>query len=221
MSTINERIAQVVESSGLTKTAFAAEINISQPYLSQLCFASGKNPSDRTISDICRIFDVDEIWLRTGEQEPQDKTIQGNRLEDTQEDMKDVETIGKRIKTIRIRSGKSQKKFAESIRLTQNFIWQIEKGQRSPSNRTIMDICNVYGIDENWVRTGAGEMHSKIQGDAAPFGNESEDVFAQLRLIRAIAKLPPDYFPAVEKLLVALADTLEKPPKSSENPPEK
>lgn len=27
-------------------------------------------PSDRTISDICREFGCDEIWLRTGEGEP-------------------------------------------------------------------------------------------------------------------------------------------------------
>ena len=27
-------------------------------------------PSDRTISDICRIFSVDEVWLRTGVGEP-------------------------------------------------------------------------------------------------------------------------------------------------------
>ena len=36
MSTINERIAEVVETSGLKKTVFAEKLGISQPYLSQL-----------------------------------------------------------------------------------------------------------------------------------------------------------------------------------------
>ena len=65
MSMLNERIADVVANTGLTKTKFAEKINISQPYLSQLC-SGAKLPSDRTITDICREFRVDEVWLRTG-----------------------------------------------------------------------------------------------------------------------------------------------------------
>lgn len=60
------RISLVVEKSGLTKTAFAKRINVSQGLVSQIC--SGiTTPSDRTISDICREFRVSEKWLRTGE----------------------------------------------------------------------------------------------------------------------------------------------------------
>ena len=65
MSTLSERIAAVVEDSKLSKTKFAEKIGISQPYLSQIC-SGVKVPSDRTISDICRIFDVQEDWLRNG-----------------------------------------------------------------------------------------------------------------------------------------------------------
>lgn len=67
MSTINERIAQVVAHSGLTKTAFGERLNVSQQYISKLC-ANGA-PSDRTINDICREFSVDPLWLRTGDGE--------------------------------------------------------------------------------------------------------------------------------------------------------
>ena len=62
---MHTRISKIVAESGLTKTEFAKRIGISQPFLSQLC--SGiKIPSDRTISDICRIFDIQEDWLRHG-----------------------------------------------------------------------------------------------------------------------------------------------------------
>jgi transcriptional regulator with XRE-family HTH domain len=66
---LSDRISLVVASSKLSKTKFAEQINISQPYLSQLC-AGIKTPSDRTITDICREFNVNEVWLRTGDGEP-------------------------------------------------------------------------------------------------------------------------------------------------------
>lgn len=66
---IADRIKGVVAASGLTQKSFAERINVSAPFISQLC--SGLSaPSDRTISDICREFGVNEIWLRTGCGEP-------------------------------------------------------------------------------------------------------------------------------------------------------
>lgn len=66
---MKNRIAKTVEMSGLTKTAFAKRINVSQGLVSQMC-SGATNPSDRTITDICREFGVNEVWLRTGEGEP-------------------------------------------------------------------------------------------------------------------------------------------------------
>lgn len=65
MDTINDRISAVIKATKLTKTAFAERINLSQSYVSSLCIGR-KVPSDRTISDICKAFNVDEEWLRTG-----------------------------------------------------------------------------------------------------------------------------------------------------------
>lgn len=73
------RISLVVDKSGLTKTAFAKRINISQPFLSQLC-SGYSNPSDRTISDICREFRVSEKWLRTGEGQMEIDETQRDKL---------------------------------------------------------------------------------------------------------------------------------------------
>ena len=65
---IGKRIASIIESLGIKKVEFAKAINVDQSFISQI--TSGKrNPSDRTIADICREFGVNEIWLRTGEGE--------------------------------------------------------------------------------------------------------------------------------------------------------
>ena len=68
MSEVNTRIAAVIQASGLTKTAFSKKIGLSQPFVSQLANGDA-SPSDRTIADICREFNVNEHWLRTGEGE--------------------------------------------------------------------------------------------------------------------------------------------------------
>lgn len=63
-----DRIAAVIDDSGISKTKFAEKIAISPAFLSQMC-SGVRSPSDRTISDICRKFHINENWLRTGEGE--------------------------------------------------------------------------------------------------------------------------------------------------------
>lgn len=69
MDTINERIAHCIVITGLTKTAFAKRINLSQPHISKITLGDSI-PSDRTIADICREFHISEKWLRNGEGTP-------------------------------------------------------------------------------------------------------------------------------------------------------
>lgn len=66
MDSINSRIAQIVELSGLTKTEFAQKINVSQSYVSKLC-AGNALPARRTIEDIARVFKINPYWLETGQ----------------------------------------------------------------------------------------------------------------------------------------------------------
>ena len=66
---MHTRINEIVKRSGLTKTDFAKRLGVSQPFVSKICTGDA-TPSDRTISDICREFGVNEVWLRTGEGEP-------------------------------------------------------------------------------------------------------------------------------------------------------
>lgn len=70
METINDRIAQLInEKCEGNKSAFARRLNITPAYAAQL-YSGVREPSDRTVSDICREFSVNPEWLRTGEGEP-------------------------------------------------------------------------------------------------------------------------------------------------------
>lgn len=63
---MKRRIEQIIEAEKITKAAFAKKIGVSAPFITQLCKGDA-NPSDRTVSDICREFHVRREWLETGE----------------------------------------------------------------------------------------------------------------------------------------------------------
>jgi transcriptional regulator with XRE-family HTH domain len=63
---IGSRINSLIVSLGIKKVRFAEQIKVDQSYVTQLI--KGRNyPSDRVIDNICRAFDVNEQWLRTGD----------------------------------------------------------------------------------------------------------------------------------------------------------
>lgn len=69
MNEISKRIASVVDAKyNGNKSAFAREIKITPAYAAQL-YSGQRIPSERTIIDIARVCGVNEIWLRTGEDE--------------------------------------------------------------------------------------------------------------------------------------------------------
>ena len=99
METINDRIAWCVKDSKLTKTAFSEKLNVSQAFISQLC-SGAKMPSDRTIADICREFNISDLWLRTGEGEPHSQRDEDEEFLEVMEQihMSDDELIKRIIK---------------------------------------------------------------------------------------------------------------------------
>lgn len=65
---MNTRIKEVREAKGLSQADFAEMLNLKRNSIS-LIEVGKRNPSDRTIVDICNTFNVSEEWLRTGEGE--------------------------------------------------------------------------------------------------------------------------------------------------------
>lgn len=65
---MNQRITAIRRSANLTQEKFAEKIGLTRNFV-WMIEKGERVPSDRTISDICREFGVDEHWLRTGEGE--------------------------------------------------------------------------------------------------------------------------------------------------------
>lgn len=65
---MNNRVAEVRKHYSLTQEKFAERLGLSRNYV-WMIEKGERFPADRTISDICREFNVNEIWLRTGDGE--------------------------------------------------------------------------------------------------------------------------------------------------------
>ena len=76
-----------------------------------------------------------------------------------------MEDIINRIKEVRQALDLNQNDFAEVLNLKRNSITQIETGRRNPSDRTIMDICREFNVNEEWLKTGQGEMFREFTED--------------------------------------------------------
>lgn len=63
-----------------------------------------------------------------------------------------------RIKELRQALNLTQQEFAARIGSVQNTITGYETGRRSPSNQVLSLICKEFNVNEDWLRTGQGEM---------------------------------------------------------------
>lgn len=74
--------------------------------------------------------------------------------------------INSRIKKIRIELKLSQTEFAKALGVTQPSLSDIEKGKTTNiDERNIKLICKEFNVNEEWLRTGEGEMFSYAADD--------------------------------------------------------
>lgn len=125
-----------------------------------------------------------------------------------------------RIAEVRKAAGLSQAEMADRLGLSRNFISLVENGNRIPSDRTIADICRVFGVNRVWLETGVGEPFQpkdKREELKAVFadvlsGRQSE----KNAFIEAMAQLPDDVFPVLVKSWIAAAEEMKQKLKEKE-----
>lgn len=114
-----------------------------------------------------------------------------------------------RIKKIRKELDLTQQKFADRIGVKQNTVAQYEMGRNIPIDSVISLICREFNVNEDWLRTGEGEMFIKQTRDeqiASFVGSiqSSEDDSFKKRFISMLSSLGESEWEVLEKMVIML-----------------
>ncbi len=126
-----------------------------------------------------------------------------------------MDTISDRIQTLIASLGIRKVDFATNLNITQAFVSQICSGARNPSDRTISDICRIYGVREHWLRTGEGDMMEPLERDqeiARILGRilSADSPSVKRRFINVLCKASEEELEAIERFAVRLAEEYKK-----------
>lgn len=117
--------------------------------------------------------------------------------------------MNERIRQLRNSLKLSQAEFGAKISLSQNYIWMIEKGERTPSDRTISDICREFNVSLAWLEDGVGEMYVQRSANeelgllVTDIMSDADDSFRK-RFISLLMALPPEKWSEIENFVKKL-----------------
>ena len=67
-----------------------------------------------------------------------------------------------RLKQLRKELGLTQQEFSDQIGIKRNTFSQYENGRNEPIDAVIKLICGKFNVNEDWLRTGEGEMFVQV-----------------------------------------------------------
>lgn len=117
--------------------------------------------------------------------------------------------INKRIKELRQELGLSQPIFAQRISISNGYIAAIELGNRRVNDRIIKLVCSEFNVNEDWLRTGEGEMFEQLtrNQEIAQEVNrvlKSKPESFRARLISALCRLDDSDWDVLEKIAIQM-----------------
>lgn len=114
--------------------------------------------------------------------------------------------IGERIRYLR-KSVLEQTldEFGSRIKLGKSAVSNMETGQRGVTDQTILSICREFGVSEQWLRYGEGEMMVKLTADEQIANLIAEaqagpPTSPKRRMLLAIAKLDDEDWEALARI---------------------
>lgn len=116
-----------------------------------------------------------------------------------------MDTLGERLKAAIKDSKRQAKDIAEELGITATYLSNICTNRMTPSDRLIMDICRLLGINKRWLMTGKGDMYDpedRLQAIARLTNDilEDADDSFKSRLIVTLSKLNSEDWQTLKKI---------------------
>jgi len=89
--------------------------------------------------------------------------------------------MAERFAAVREKIGIKQAEFAEALGISRPTIAGLEKGYAKITERNIKTVCQVYNINENWLKTGQGAMFNTAFSQADPINEDEEELIRMFR----------------------------------------
>lgn len=70
--------------------------------------------------------------------------------------------MNERIKILRKKLNLTQQQFADKIKVKRNTVATYEMGRSIPSDSAIALICKTFHVNEEWIRSGNGEIFEEV-----------------------------------------------------------
>ena len=80
--------------------------------------------------------------------------------------------MNERIKELRKHLGLTLEAFGKRLGVTRSAIGHLERGERTLTDQMFLSICREFNVNENWLRTGDGEMFSLEEDEEAAYVSE-------------------------------------------------
>lgn len=117
--------------------------------------------------------------------------------------------IGERIKKLRTAKKLTQQSFADKISVKRNTVALYEASKISPSDAVLSLICREFGVSENWLRTGEGEMFLPEDEESLLLDSSLDQ--ADRAILRAYIDAPPKVKAYIKQAIVNAAKLIEAP----------
>lgn len=116
--------------------------------------------------------------------------------------------MNSRIKELRKKLGLSQTEFGARLGIKQTTVAGYETGGRTPIDAVISLICREFHVNEEWLRTGEGEMFQLVDDKLSAYVSEitdSDDYLIQ-SFIEAYMELDDISRAALKQLILTTAE---------------
>lgn len=114
--------------------------------------------------------------------------------------------MGERLKELRKSLGLTQKEFADKLGMVTQAISMMESGARKINERQLKSICGIYGVNEQWLKTGEGDMFEDVSFDAevAQFAGKilSGGTSLEKCFIACLARTTPEEREVLAKIMI-------------------